>query len=308
MRALLLVEIRRILSRRAVYLAAALVVLGMLIAGAVLFARSHRLDSAQGRALVERARMERQAAIEACARGEFGIPAEDVPPGLTLEQFCEQAVGTYGVEDPAFPLARFREVAEGLSGLFIALVAILGASFIGAEWHAGTVATQLMWEPRRNRVLVAKVVVAALFGFAFFFLAQVMLLGAVSPAAVFRGTTEGVDAAWMRGAAGLVVRGAGAAGLAAAIAFSLASMARNTAAAVGGLFVYMAILEPLIRNLRPNWRAWYLIDNLVTFITAHQPEFGLPEPTMTGAAILVSAYTVGFVLLAMAVFRRRDVT
>lgn len=309
MSVLLAVEIRRILSRRAVRAAAGLVLLGMLITGIVLFARSHRPDPETLRARQQQVELERRRAVDECVGGGFGIPPEEVPPGLTLEEYCEQIVGTpFPVEDSRFFLVRYREVAEGLSGLLIALVAILAASFIGAEWHAGTIATQLTWEPRRHRVLAAKAVAAAMFGFAFFLLAQAVLLGVVSPAAVFRGTTEGADAAWVRGSAGMVLRGAGVAGLAAAIAFSLASLARNTAAAVGGLFFYMAILEPLIRGLRPNWQAWYLVDNMVTFITARRPELGVPGPTMTGAAVLISVYTMGLVLLALAAFRRRDVT
>lgn len=308
MRALLIVEIRRILSRRAVFAAAGLVLLGMLIAGIVLFARSHRLDAATLRAQQQQSELIRMQAVDECVAGGFGIPPQEVPPGMTLEEYCEEVVGTPGIQDPGFSLVRYREVAEGLSGLFIGLVMILAASFIGAEWHAGTVTTQLTWEPRRNRVLTAKVVAAALFGFAFFLLAEAVLLGTVAPAAVFRGTTEGTDAAWIRGASGLVLRGAAAAGLAAVIASSLASLARNTAAAVGGAFVYLAILEPLIRAVRPRWQPWFLYDNLATFISGHTPDFTPFGRTTTGAGVLISIYTVGFVLLALAMFRRRDVT
>jgi len=227
---------------------------------------------------------------------------------MTLEEYCEQIIGTPEIEDPAFSLVSYREVAEGLSGLFIGLVMILAASFIGAEWHAGTVTTQLTWEPRRNRVLAAKVIAAALFGFAFFLLAEAVLLGIVAPTALFRGTTEGIDAAWVRGVIGVVLRGAGAAAFAAAIAFSLASLARNTAAAVGGAFVYLAILEPLIRAVRPRWQPWFLYDNLATFISGHTPSLMPFGRTTAGAGVLLSIYTMGFVLLALAVFRRRDVT
>lgn len=308
MRALLVVEFRRILSRRAVFAAGGLVLLGMLIAGAVLFARSHRLDPAGLRAQQQQVEVMRRQAVDECVGGGFGVPPEEVPPGITLEEYCEEVVGRPEIEDPAFSLVRYREVAEGLSGLFIALVMILAASFIGAEWHAGVVTTQLTWEPRRNRVLAAKVLGSALFGFAFFLLAQAVLLGVMAPAALFRGTTEGIDAVWVRGATGLVLRGAGAAGIAAAIAFSLSSLARNTAAAVGGAFVYMAILEPLIRAARPRWHPWFLYDNLATFISGHPPGFTSPGRSVAGAGILISIYTMGFVLLALAAFHRRDVT
>lgn len=308
MRALLAVEIRRILSRRAVYAAATLVLLGMLIAGAVLFARSHRSNPAQIQDQVRQVEAERRRAVAECAAGAFGIPPEEVPPGMSMEQYCEQLIGTAEIDDAAFRLVRFREIAEGLSGLFIALLMILSASFIGAEWHAGTITTQLTWEPRRNRVLAAKAISVALFAFVFFVLAEILLFGILAPSAVFRGTTDGVNLGWLQGTAGMVLRGAGAAALTSAIAFSLASVARNTAAAVGGVFVYIAVLEPLIRNLRPRWQPWFLYDNLSTFISGQTPGFTPFGRTVTGAGVLLAVYTMGFVLLAMAAFRRRDVT
>jgi ABC-2 type transport system permease protein len=306
--ALLRVELRRILSRRAFWAAAAIVVLGMLIAGIVLFARSHRSTSAQLQEQARQVEVERQRAIAECAAGGFGIPSEEVPPGMTLEQYCQQAVGTVEIDDAAFRLVRFTEIAQNLSGLFIALLMILSASFIGAEWHAGTITTQLTWEPRRIRVLASKAIAVALFAFVFFVLAEALLFGILAPSAVFRGSTAGMDLGWLRGAAGVVLRGAVAAAFTSAIAFSLASVARNTAAAVAGVFVYIAVLEPLIRNLRPRWQPWYLYDNLSTFISGHTPGFTPFGRTVTGAGLLLTVYTMGFVLLAMAIFRRRDVT
>jgi ABC-2 type transport system permease protein len=308
MSALLAVEIRRILSRRAVYMAAALVLLGMLIAGGVLFARSHRPDPAQIQVQQQKADAIRRQQVAECASGGFGIPPEEVPPGTTLEQYCDQIVGAPEIGNPPFRLVQFRVIAENLSGLFIALLMILAASFIGAEWHAGTITTQLTWEPRRNRVLAAKVIAASLFAFVFFVLAQVLLFGVLSPAAAFRGTTQGVNTAWLQGAAGVVLRGAAAAALTSAIAFSLASIARNTAAAVGAVFVYIAILEPLVRAARPKWQRWYLYDNLATFISGHRLEFTMTGRTVIGAAFLVSLYALAFVVLTMAIFRQRDVT
>jgi ABC-type transport system involved in multi-copper enzyme maturation permease subunit len=306
--ALLGVELRRILSRRAVWAAAAIVLLGMVIAGIVLFARSHRSTSAELQDQVRQVEVERRQAIAECAAGAFGIPAEEVPPGMTLEQYCEQVVGTGEINDAAFRLVRFREIAENLSGLFITLLMILSASFIGAEWHAGTITTQLTWEPRRNRVLAAKAVAAALVALVFFVLANIVLFGIVTPSALFRGSTDGLTLGWFQGAGGVVLRGAVAAALTSAIAFSLASLARNTAAAVGGVFVYIAIVEPLMRAARPRWQPWYLFDNLSTFISGHTPGFTPFGRTMTGAGVLLAVYTMGFILLAMAVFRRRDVT
>jgi ABC-type transport system involved in multi-copper enzyme maturation permease subunit len=308
MTALLLVEMRRILSRRAVYLAGGLVLVGMLTAGTVLFVRSHRLGSNELRARQQQVEAIHRQVVAQCAGGGPGFPQEEVPPGLTREQFCEQVVGTPEVDDPTFRLTSYRQVAEGLSGLFIAVLMILAASFIGAEWHAGTITTQLTWEPRRNRVLGAKAIAVALFAFSFFVLTEVLLLGVLTPTALFRGTTAGANLEWLRGAAGLILRGAVGAALASGIAFALASIARNTAAAVGAVFVWAAVVEPLLRAVRPRWQRWYLYDNLATFISGHRLDFTTYGRSVGGAALLVSIYSLVFVLAAMAVFRRRDVT
>jgi hypothetical protein len=156
--------------------------------------------------------------------------------------------------------------------------------------------------------LAAKAVAVALFAFVFFVLAEVLLFGILAPSAVFRGSTAGADLGWLQGAAGVVLRGAVASAFTSAIAFSLASVARNTAAAVAGVFVYIAVLEPLIRAARPRWQPWYLYDNLSTFISGHTPGFTPFGRSVTGAGVLLTVYTMGFVLLAMAIFRRRDVT
>ncbi|HYT80526.1 MAG TPA: ABC transporter permease subunit [Actinomycetota bacterium] len=308
MSVLLAVEIRRILSRRAVFAAAALVLLGMLIAGSVLFVRSHRPAAGELRAQQQRVEADRRQAVAECASGGFNIPKEEIPPGMTQQQYCEQVIGTPEIEDPSFRLVHYREIAENLSGLFVAVSMILAASFIGAEWHAGTITTQLTWESRRNRLLAAKAIAVALFAVIFFVLAQVLLFGVLAPAALFRGTTDGVNLAWLQGAAGVVLRGAAAAALASAIAFAVASIARNTAAAVGAIFVYMAVLEPLMRAVRPKWQRWYLYDNLATFTSGQRVDFTTHARSVAGAAVLVSLYALAFLLLAMAVFRRRDVT
>jgi ABC-type transport system involved in multi-copper enzyme maturation permease subunit len=256
---LLGIETRRLLARRVVRFAGVLALLGMAIAGIVLFFRSHRAA---------------------------GAP----------------------IPDPAFHLTQYRLVAEGLSGLFIFLLVMLGATSAGAEWHAGTVATQLTWEPRRIRLLVAKTIVAAAFGFLALLLAEAVLLGALAPAAIFRGTTRGVDAAWFRGTAVILLRAAVVAALGAAIGHSLAWLARNTAVAVGVVLGYVAVVEPLLQAVRPTWQLWFPVGNAVRFISANPENVIGPTRSTGGAGALLVAYGIALGLVSLVVFRRRDVT
>src|SRR5207248_1554606 len=85
------------------------------------------------------------------------------------------------------------------------LFAVLGATLIGAEWHAGTITTELTWEPRRARLHLAKVLAAAAFALVGFVALQVLVGLAVTPAAVLRGVTRGMDASWLWVAAGVLI-------------------------------------------------------------------------------------------------------
>jgi ABC-type transport system involved in multi-copper enzyme maturation permease subunit len=107
--------------------------------------------------------------------------------------------------------------------------------------------------------------------------------------------------------AGLGVRGAVAGTVAALIGFAIASLGRNTAAALGVAFAYLVVLEPLLRSLRPKWQPWLLYDNLVTFIQGHAADFTRHPRSLTGAAVMITLYTVGMGAIAALVFQRRDV-
>lgn len=308
MKSLLAVEFRRILARRIVRVAGLMALLGFLIAGLVLFVRSHRLDPTIAATLRAQAEAQYQNDLAACSAGEFGIPPTDIPPEVTLEEFCKQIIQRSGFPDPGFHLTHYRTAAEGLSGLFIAILTALAASFAGAEWHTGVMTTQLTWEPRRSRLLAAKTLAAAGFAFTAFLLAESALLATVLPAATFRGTTVGADPAWLRGTIGILLRAATTAALAAAIGHALASLARNTAVAVGAVLGYAAVLEPLLRAVRPRWEPWFLVGNAARFITAQPLDVNARSRSTGGAAAMLAIYAMGSVALAFAFFRRRDVT
>src|SRR5947208_16600993 len=167
MTALVMVEVRRLLSRRVVRFVAAMAVFVMWLAVLVLFVRSHRteLTPAQAAAKLQAAAQQQ---IADCVQN---IPSSDVPPGMTRQEFCKRIAFEPTIHNPEFHLSHYREVAEGLSGLFIAILVVLGATSAGAEWHAGTVTTQLTWEPRRAPLFLAKAIAAALLAFVAYWLA-----------------------------------------------------------------------------------------------------------------------------------------
>jgi len=299
--ALLGVEWRRVLARRLVRVSAALAVLAVLAAGAITFLVSRDTDAAS----LAQAQAARQVEVQRCITGQLeGVPA-DVPADHRAE-FCEQGF-IPPVQDRRFHYEHLPEILVGTSGFAIILGWLLGASLVGAEWHAGTMATLLTWEPRRVRVLAAKLVAAGTLVFALTVVLQLLLGAALLPAGLLRGTTDGIDSDWLRSLSGVGLRVAAVSVVGATLGLSIATLGRNTAAALGIAFGYLAVVENAIRGLRPNWSPWLLGDNIIVVITNQTQNTPLAGRSALEAAALVACYTLALLAAALFAFRRRDI-
>jgi ABC-type transport system involved in multi-copper enzyme maturation permease subunit len=299
---LLAVEVRRVLSRRLVRVSVALAVLALLAGAAIAFLVSRDMDQA----VLAQAEVARQAQVQQCTTGQLdGVPS-DLPPQRRAE-FCEQHISS-PIQDRRFHYENLPDILEGMSWFAILLGWLLGASLVGAEWHAGTMATLLTWEPRRVRVLLAKLIAAGALAFTLAVGLQLLFGVTLLPAGLLRGTTQGIDADWMRSLSGVGLRAAAMSLVGALIGFSIAAISRNTAAALGIAFGYFAIVENAIRGLRPRWTPWLLGDNIAVVITNQPQNFPLVDRSTVGAATLVACYTLTLVVAAVATFRRRDIT
>lgn len=303
MNALLRVELLRFRSRRMIVVFAGAALLGVLIAGAVTFLVSNR-DFA---AATARARQGAIAERQECMA--HGIPPElaqiKEPP---VDDFCGGPFDPSTiVADPRFHMVRFLDVVKGASGFAIVLALLLGASFSGSEWHHRTITTSMTWEPRRFRLLLAKATASSALTLAGAVAVLALLGAALVPAAAFRGTMEGTDAAWLRSVIAAGLRGATIAAIASVIGVSIASIGRSTVAAVGVVFGYLAVLEGIMRAVKPQWERWLLGDNAALFV-AGTNRGAYPNARSTAAAgALLAVYTIGLFLGAAAIFRRRDV-
>ncbi|MGH2728033.1 MAG: hypothetical protein ACRDKS_13760, partial [Actinomycetota bacterium] len=121
------------------------------------------------------------------------------------------------------------------------------------------------------------------------------------PAAIMRGTTAGVSGSWLASVVAAAFRSAAIAGLAAALGGAVALIARSTAFAVGIWLGWLAVLEGVVRGLRPGWQPWLLGENIEAFVSAT----GVRSPQASAA--LLAAYAAAVVALALAAFRRHDV-
>lgn len=303
MTALLGNELRRMWSRRLLKLLGVMVLLVVVAGATIAFFHSSR-DVAAAR---QRVQAQRQQELDACRRGDFHIPGQN-RPGFDLDKACKRFIPKFAVTDPRWHYVQLRDVVLGTSPPLGILCLLLGASFIGAEWQRGTVTTELTWEPRRIRLLACKLVAVAIVGFCFTVAAEAMLAAALWPVAAFRGSVSGLDAAWVREVAGVALRAAAVGGLTAVVGCAIATVGRNTTAALGAAFVYFAVLEGFIRGFRPKWQPWLLGDNAAQFISNQTVGPAMADRTTLDVAVTLLLYALAFTAIAMLFFNRRDVT
>lgn len=308
---LLLVELRRGILRRStkVLVLVALLLIGVLGIG-VFFAHSEEVPKD------DQALQWREEQLQECLRTDaFGTQND----GTDLQAICEELVPIEAfVDDPRFHLTNLWEsvdesgnVGDGIlvvTCLFLVLGALMaGATFVGADWRFGTMGTLLTWEPRRWRVFGAKAVAVAVWALVIGIVLQALVGVSVLPAAWWRGTTTGADAEWLGEVIGAVLRtsllGAGAA----LIGYAIASIGRNSAAALGVAFGYVAVGESLIRALRPSWQPWLISDNAVVVLYGEQLANSSFERSPAQAALILGGYLAVVVVAAGVVFARRDV-
>jgi len=303
-RALLSVELRRMLARRLVRVLAALALVGIAIAGVTVAATSNP-DLGPELAVAQR-QVEQQRAL--CEEAVSANP-QDFPPNVDSEEFCRESIRVeFFYRDPRFHLTVLRDVLLGTAIFLVVGGWLLGASFMGAEWHSGTVATLLTWEPRRLWVFVAKLAAAAAVLFLLALVLQAVLGLVLALVAALRGTTEGADVGWLRSVSGVALRAAAITAMAGAMGFAIATIGRNTAAALGVGFAYLAVVEGLVRGLRPQWHRWLIGDNAGFFLTGQDGGFPPLGRSPLGAAAVIAVYAAVLLLVAVVAFRERDVT
>ena len=226
---------------------------------------------------------------------------------IALELLAIVATGVIVFLTQEYALVGLPDVLMGTSLVLVSVGWILGASAIGADWHAGHVTTILSWEPRRGRVLFAKIAAALTGVFVLSLVIQALLGIALAVAAAGAGSTTGADAAWLAESAGVAVRVAALSTIFAGFGFGLASAGRNTAVALGVGFGYLVVVENLVRGLRPQWTPWLLTDNAGLFVVDSPIDFPLLGRSTIGAGLYLAAVGAALLFAAAVLFRTRDV-
>ncbi len=288
-------------SRRLVKVLAALALLGIVVAVVIGAAQSKR-PRADAVALAER-RADR-AFDECLANDAFGA----VEPGGDVASFCEQqADPSLFLDEQPLRLSEFPEILRGTSFVAILTGLVIGASAVGASWQTGTMTTILAWEPRRTRVALARATVVCAGTIALIAALLGIFLALFWVATSLRGLTATPDG-WASETAGVLGRISALAGAASVIGGAIAMVGRNTTAALGGVFVYVTVLEGILRGLRPALGRFLLGDNIATLVIGDSIAVG-DGTTITPprAAIVVAVYALGLLAVGTASFRIRDV-
>jgi hypothetical protein len=265
---LVVVEMRRALHRRVVWTLIGIALAGCVLAGLVAF-----FDSA-GKTLAE-------------------LHAADEPhPALMRSWWIP------GTADGVLVISFFFLLIGGLFG---------GASVAGAEWRAGTVTTALTWEPRRWRLHLSRTAACCLLSAAISFALQVVFLAALLPAVLAHGSTGHLDSAWWASLLLAILRASFVTSIATLLGVALATAARSTAFAIVAVFLWVAVIEGMIRGLKPGLAQYLWGENIAIALPwapmddvsfARGPLVALTTVALYGAAIATVA-SVSFV--------RRDV-
>lgn len=205
---------------------------------------------------------------------------------------------------PLSTLAGQRNTLSAASGA-TALVGILGAIAMTAEFRHLTATPTFLATPRRGRVVAAKLITYTVIGFGFGLACLALAIAIALP--------------WLRAKAVTVPLGAPGLGLTALgvltvmtiygpLGVGIGALARNQTAAVVGLLIYLFVLDPLltaIPALHPLTR--YLPGPASTALTGRAtPNF--PLLPAWGGGLLLAGYALVLAALGARFTLRRDVT
>lgn len=305
MRRLLASELLRFRSRRLVVV----MLVGTLIATGVGLVIAAFQSTPPTSAVIAAARAEARREVAACLKADYeGVEFEG-----TLEEFCRENVGNPTHYMPShLALVDLPQILEGISSITSILGLVIGASFVASSWQTGTISTIFTWEPRRLRWFTARTLVLTAGVFVMTTLIVAFLSAGLALAATLRGSTVGVSGAWWTDVVTTSLRVSVAGAISAVIGGAVAAVGRHTAAALGVVFVWTAVLEGLVRGLRPSWIPWLLGDNLVAFLSWRTTDFQVSAfesftITPSRSVVVIVGYTAILLAFGFTFVRIRDV-
>jgi hypothetical protein len=194
------------------------------------------------------------------------------------------------------------------AALFLVVGAVIcGASVVGAEWKAGTMTTMLTWVPSRVRLQSARTLSAAVLSFVIGFLLQMMYLASAIPAVVIHGDTTETSASWWGALLLAMIRISFITLLVTVLAVSIATIGRNTSAALVALATWALVIERLIAGFWPKYARFMIAENVGIVVPWEQYRNASFERPPVVALLTLVGYLIPVVVVATVLFARRDV-
>lgn len=186
--------------------------------------------------------------------------------------------------------------ASAVTGIVFVLV--LGVMLVAGEFRHGTITQTLLVTPSRWKVLTAKVVTAALLGFAFAVVAELFALALGVPLLV----GKGVDVSFDHDATRLVGGTMGAMMIAGVLGVGVGSLIHNQVAAIISVFGWLLIAEPVL-NGAVKEEARYAPGQAIAAIVGDSEDLLSPR----AAVALALAYAAALLALGGRFVFSRDV-
>lgn len=324
-------EVARLTARRFVQLMLVLLIGAFGVTIATTIAGSHQptaveVARAEAEAANQRAQAERWYAECLAERrqagsselGRYPRNCADVRP--TRVDVADYLYGVFVFERQVRPLTYFLVAFLALFGFLV------GASYVGADLNSGGTTNLLLWQPRRMAVLGAKLGTLLAGTLVVSVVAAVLYLGAFRLIAEARGLPGDLDAGFWRWLALATGRGLLLVLMVTAIGFSIATLGRHTAAALGAVAGYGVVWEAGVRivmeivgTARPE--RWMLSSYLAAWLAGRAQfwdrqacrgdyvgpvcdgSYSIGWPLALAVLLAVTGLCVG---AAFANFRRRD--
>ena len=324
---LLLAEFRRLAARRFTKVVIGLGLIGYLIAVGLIwhnYDRTTPADIAQATAKRDQQIAQETTYIEQC---KSSVPIEEQAQQCGVAPTPETLPIDYFLGNQPFSPSEVDDYALAVGVATAMLAFLLAATFIGAEWSSKNLVSWLFWEPRRLRVMAAKLLALLSSALALSALAQLLWLGTAKVLLHYRGLPVSslgplAEHFWSH-VRNAQLRAALLVLITALVGFSLASLMRNSAAALGVAFVYFAVVENVIRALNPDLQPYLFTTSIAAWIanegltvygkSVYNPAQGYVMPREIhisnihgGVMLLVFAGIA--TLAALAVFSRRDIS
>jgi ABC-2 type transport system permease protein len=193
-----------------------------------------------------------------------------------------------------------------IAGPAVTCALVLGVLAVTGEFRHGTMTQALLITPRRSRLLAAKLVTATAGGLVLGLLAFAAASAIVLPVLSARHIASHVDGGAI---AGIVVGGAVATGLSAALGTGIGAVVRSQAGAIIAALGLLYVLEPLL-SLVPGINGVVQRFGLAGLASGASGTTGFPPGGhilgQVPAALILAAYALAFFIAGTLAFRRRD--